>query len=770
MRGDATEKLRQGGWEADVMRDDPDRSGPLSRTRPVGDARRPRRASEPALFTHQRTRRAAPFRVEPGAGRPARPGGGGRFRGRGCRVPRRGWWRLVWWLVGLCLCGPILAFAIGWFVFPTPTQDDLSVSQVATVDYANGQRLATVRPDGVQNRVDVALSRVPVPVRYAVLAAEDRTFYSNPGFDITGIIRAAWNQLRGINGGGSTITQQYIKNATGNDQHTLWRKYKEVIAAAKLSREDDKDTILEGYLNTIYFGRGAYGIQAAAKAFYGVNASQLSLSQGALLAGVIQSPSRWDPATDPVQANARWNYVLEGMVTEHWITASQRSSAQFPMTIAPKPPAGGIPGNYLGHIYTEVKAELADIGISEDELNSEGLKITTTIDPALEKQAARISATVLGPEPKNLRTAMVAEDPRTGAILAYYGGDDGAGLDYAQVLKQPGSSFKPFVMTAALRQHPPIGLGTEYNGTSPQTFGAQTVSNSAGDSCAQCDLKEAMTKSINTIFYQLAIQVGPPAIAQAASSLGVPASLLSHPDTGMALGDKEVHPGDMASAYATFADNGVRHAPHLITKVTAADGRVLYDLGPNDGEQVISAKVARNVTESMLDVARGSLIPLADDRPVAAKTGTTQNRIPGQNNDAWTVGYTPTLSTAVWVGTDHNTPIKTSAGTPIYGRMTAGAIWQKFMDTALANTPVQQFTPFEPIGTPPSDYANPDTSDNPDNGDWNSSDNDGDDRSGDGHHHRHHDSDGDDRDDDFSQLPCDFVQCDNNGNPATGDN
>jgi membrane peptidoglycan carboxypeptidase len=466
---------------------------------------------------------------------------------------------------------------------------------------------------------------------------------------------------------------------------------------------------------------------------------------------LIQSPSRWDPANDPAMARQRWNYVLDGMVAEHWLTPAERAAAQFPETIPAKPPGGGIPGDHVGHVYRQVKAELESDGIHEQELNQEGLRITTTIDPALEQAAASVAAKVMKGQPANLRTALVSIDPRTGAILAYYGGDNGVGLDYAQVLKQPGSSFKPFVMAAALEHNPPIGLGERYDGTSPQTIAGQTVANSDGDSCDDCDLKTAMTKSINTIFYRLAVQVGPAAVARAAAQAGIPEQLLGGPTAGIALGDKEVHPLDMASAYATFAADGVYHAPHMVTKVETADGRVLYDGGTTAGEKRMDAQVARNVTESMLDVATSSLIPLAGGRPVAAKTGTTQGRIPGQNNDAWTVGYTPSISTAVWVGTDDNSPIKTSGGSPIYGRMVPGSIWQQFMNAALRNKPVEQFGKFEPLGTPPDEgLFDATASENPDEEDDNG-----------GSRHRR-------RDEFRGQDQCDFVACDDDGNPIGG--
>jgi membrane peptidoglycan carboxypeptidase len=683
----------------------------------------------------------------PGTVPPRRGGSGGGSRGG--PPPRRSGWsrarRVVLVLAALFIVGPIVAFAVGWLIFSAPTPDDVATSQVATVNYADGTELAKIVPSGNVNRTKVGLAEVPQPVRYAVMSAEDRSFLSNPGFDVMGIGRAVWNQLTGGRGGGSTITQQYIKITTGQDQYSLFRKYKELVLAAKISKEYSKDQILEDYLNTIYLGRGAYGIEAASQAYFGIDSRSLNYSQGALLAGMIQSPSRWDPAKNLPKATERWNFVLDGMVIQHWLTPADRAAATFPKTIAPKPPAGGIPTDSRGHVYTQIKAELESKGISEQELNQEGLKITTTINSSLQKQAQTISDKIMKAQPSNLRTAMVSVDPRNGGILAYYGGDNGVGLDYAQVLKQPGSSFKPFVMAAALEKSPPVGLGTTFDGTSPQTIAGQTVANSDGDSCDSCDLKTAMTKSINTIFYQLAIQVGPAAVVNAAHQAGIPDELLPKPTAGIALGDKEVHPGDMAVAYGTFANGGLYHAPHMITKVETSDGRVLYDGGTDPGEQRMNAQVARNVTESMMDVASGSRISLTGGRPVAAKTGTVQSRVEGQNNDAWTVGYTPSVSTAVWVGTDDNSPIKTSGGSPIYGRMVPGSIWQQFMNAALRNRPVEQFSRFDPLGTPPDEGStDASASDDPDS----------------------EDGDRRNRDDLFGgQDPCDFVSCDDDGNP-----
>jgi membrane peptidoglycan carboxypeptidase len=600
-------------------------------------------------------------------------------------------------LVATVVLGPVLAFVIGYLVFSVPTPDDAVNNQVAVVSYDDGSALTRLVPQQ-GNRIKVPIEVVPEAVRHAVLAAEDRTFYSNPGFDLTGILRAAWNQLRGGVGGGSTITQQYVKNTLVGDQQTLWRKYKEVILSVKISQEHTKDQILGDYLNAIYFGRGAYGIQSASQAYFGKNVQDLTPEQGAVLAGLIQSPSRWDPAVSPEHAVERWNFVLDGMVSQGWLDPAERAAATFPPTIAPRPATGGVPSDSSGHIVSAVTAELSDLGITEQDVAQEGLRITTTIDPARQKEAVDATHDALSGQPVNLRSAMVSIDPNTGGVLAYYGGDNGLGLDYARTERLAGSTFKPFVVLAALQQDPPIGLGETFSGKP-----VPGLRNDDGADCDKCDLKQAMTLSNNVVFNSLAKKVGPENVAAAARSAGI-TSPLDDPNEGIALGNKEVSAFDLASAYATIAAGGVWHPPHLVTSVVTADNRVLYQ-APPDGERRFPERVARNVTEAMLDVAPTDGLGLPGGRPVAAKTGTVQSRFEGQNNDAWMAGFTPSVATSVWMGTDMNSPIRTASGTPIEGKSLPGDIWHDFMAAALDDQPVQDFAPFRAIGDAPSNLA-----------------------------------------------------------------
>jgi membrane peptidoglycan carboxypeptidase len=590
--------------------------------------------------------------------------------------------------------GPVLAFAVGYLAFSVPNPDEAVNHQVTVLSYADGSPLTRLVPEE-GNRTKVPLDQVPLHVRHAVLAAEDRSFYSNPGFDLTGIMRAAWNQLRGGEGGGSTITQQFVKKALVGDEQTLWRKYKEVVLAVKISQERTKDEILADYLNTIYFGRGAYGIQSAAQAYFGKNVQDLTPTEGALLAGLIQSPSRWDPAVSAERAVERWTFVLDGMFSQGWLPQADRSAAHFPHTDARRSLARGVPTDSRGHIVSAVTAELEELGFTEQDVTQEGLRITTTVDPRRQQQVVDAAHDALDGQPVNLRSAVVTIDPQTGGVLAYYGGDNGLGLDYAQVRKLAGSTFKPFVVLAGLQRNPPVGLGEVFDGRE-----IPGLRNAAGADCDECDLKQAMTVSNNVVFHSLTKEVGPDAVAAAARAAGITAPL-DDPTEGIALGNKEVSTLELASGYATIAAGGVWRQPHLVSSVVTADDRLLYQAA-TEGERRFPERVARNVVEAMLGVADHDQLALPQGRPVAAKTGTVQSRFEGENNDAWMAGFTPSLTTAVWMGTDMNSPIRTARGRPIQGSSLPGDVWQDVMSDALADSPVEDFPPFRPIGEPPS--------------------------------------------------------------------
>jgi membrane peptidoglycan carboxypeptidase len=677
------------------------------------------------------------------ADRPRQPAPRG--RGRKKASPWRRVRRISYVVLGLLLLGPFIAFVVGWFMFPVPSSQEVALAQVATFKFADGEDLATLRPDN-ENRIAVTLDKVPKHVRDAVLAAEDRSFYSNPGFDFMGIGRAVYNQLTGGVGGGSTITQQYIKVSTGEDDVSLWRKYKEVVLAVKISREKTKDEILENYLNTIYWGRGASGVQAAAQAYFNKNVEDLTVSEGAMLAGVIQSPSRWDPAKNPERSQERWNFVLDGMVEQGWLDRAERAAQTFPVLPEVQEKSGvGIPDDDRYHIYERALAELEANNVPQDLIATRGVTVTTTVKQPLQAEAVEVVKKQMGRQPDNLRTGLVSIDPKTGAILSYYGGTNGLGVDYAgEAFRQPGSSFKPFVLAAALEGNKDFGLGTELDGSGPRAFTGRpgVVRNVEGVSCDRCGAKYAMTESINTWFYQLGIEVGPDNVAKAAHQAGIPDDLLQNPTGGIALGDKEVHPIDMASAYATFAAEGIYHEPYIVSRVEAADGEVLYERSGDAGRQVMSQQVARNVIEAMLDVAPKKGYGLSG-RQVAAKTGTAQlEGSATDNRDAWFVGFTRAKATAVWVGSDKSDPIRDTQRRPIFGSGLPGKIWHEFMKTATAEDPSEQFSTFVPIGeAPPNDSDSTSESSSPDEDDEDSEDSSNDDEDRDSDSSRSSDDD-----------------------------
>jgi membrane peptidoglycan carboxypeptidase len=680
----------------------------------------------------------SPRRAEPMPGRPPpegppppprRPDGPG---GPGDRAPRPGvdwsWAQQINWLwvrraayitAAALVLLPIVTFTMAYFIVDVPKPGNIRTNQVSTILAADGSQIAKiVPPEG--NRVDVNISQVPVHVRQAVIAAEDRNFYTNPGISFSGFARAVNADLFGGDlQGGSTITQQYVKNAlVGSAQHGfsgLMRKAKELVIATKMSGEWSKDDVLQAYLNIIYFGRGAYGISAAAKAYFDKPVDQLTVSEGALLAALIRRPSSLDPAVDPKGASERWNWVLDGMVETKALSPSDRAAQVFPATLPPdQARAQNQTTGPNGLIERQVTKELMELfNIDEQTLNTQGLQVTTTIDPKAQQAAEKAVSKYLEGQDPDMRSAAVSIDPHNGAIRAYYGGSDANGFDFAQAGLQTGSSFKVFALVAALQQG--IGLGYQVD-SSPLTVDGIKITNVDGESCGTCNIAEALKLSLNTAYYRLMLKLkgGPQAVADAAHQAGIATSFpgVAHtlsedgkggpPNNGIVLGQYQTRPIDMASAYATLAASGVYHRPHLVQKVVNAEGQVLFDAGNsnNSGENRIDKGVADNVTAAMQPIAgysRGH--NLAGGRASAAKTGTVQLGDTQANKDAWMVGYTPSLSTAVWVGTvQDNVPLVTASGGEVYGSGLPSDIWKSTMDGALKGTSNETFPKPSEIG------------------------------------------------------------------------
>jgi membrane peptidoglycan carboxypeptidase len=609
---------------------------------------------------------------------------------------RRPLWRR---LLRIALVGTLLltSAAAGTFyaMVRVPYPDRIVEDKVSLVTYADGTPMATL---GVTHRIDVPLSRVPVPVRDAVLAAENRDFYSDPGFSIRGTMRAALSDLRGKQTqGGSTLSQQYVKNAYLTSERTLRRKVTELAVSIKLNRDYPKGQILEWYLNTICFGRGAFGIEAAAETFFGKQVQQLTAAEGAVLAGGIRAPALYDPQSHPVAARERWAFVLDAMVQQGWLDRAERDRMRYPRVL---PPGAGLFSQNAGPngiVLRLVREELARNGFDEARLNREHLRVVTTVDSRAQRAAIDSMHRALGAQPGGLRSALVSLDPHSGAIRAYYGNANGVGLDYAQAWRQPGSTFKPIALAVALEHGIPVWA--TFDGSSPRTFYGlpHPLRNDHDTQCPVCTLVEATTRSINTAYYDLTLLVGGSSVAQLAHRLGIPdkddhgrRTLQERLGTVLAqivLGKYEVRPYDLARVYATFASGGIRREPYLVSKVVNDAGRVVYRHRERAGRRVLAPDVANDVAYAMQQVPKHTGHPLHDGRPAAAKTGTVALGRQ-QNKDAWMAGFTRQLSTVVWIGSDRTGPIRTTDRRPIDGGGLPAAIWQRYTDAALAGQPV----------------------------------------------------------------------------------
>ena len=531
-----------------------------------------------------------------GSGRGGAGQGGARKGGRGKRWAKR---LGITALVGFLLA--VVAFFIAYSVIDTPKPNDLANAQASIIYYADG-RNEMARISEV-NRESVDLKKVPKAVQEAHLAAEDRNFYQNSGISPTGIARAVWVGLRGgATQGGSTITQQYVKNYFLTQDQTLSRKGREIIISIKIAKQESKDTILENYLNTIYYGRGAYGIQTASKAYFNKDVSKLTPAEGAFLASVIRGPSFYDPALGAQQkanAEGRWNYVMDGMVSQGWLTAQERAAATFPTVLPPRKSTGA--SGPTGYLVDLVKKELKNkLKLSDSDIDKGGYKIVTTIDRNAQKAAAKAVADRMptGKGTSTLRVGLTSIKPGDGAVVAMYGGSDYVKEQFntaTDATMQAGSTFKIFALLAALSQDKPISTKTRFDGRSPQYFkefedksagtdflrrgGVRNFGSFPGEQFGTIDLRKATGHSVNTVYAQLNIKVGPEATRDAAVAAGLPAKGIGT-NYANVLGTSHVTVMNMANAYATIAAQGTRATPYFIRTVKGGPGDLNYKVKP----------------------------------------------------------------------------------------------------------------------------------------------------------------------------------------------
>lgn len=549
---------------------------------------------------------------------------------------------------------------------------------------SHGRLITTLHSD--QNRLPIDINKVPQNLQNAFIAAEDNRFYEHIGIDPIGIFRAIFANLtnRGIAQGGSTITQQLAKNAFLSQEQTLKRKIQEAMLALEIEHKYSKKEILEMYMNQIYFGQGAYGIQTAAKTYFNKDVNELTLTQCAMLAGLPKSPNYYSPFNNLNEAKKRKNVVLDQMVKYGYVSAAEAEDAKnqdLGLSKSHQSKEADEYASFIDYVSQQVAKKYGD-----DALYKEGLKIYTTMD--VDKQHAAVRA--MRNLPNNYtdengltqpQAAIVSIDPKTGHILAMVGGRGQDSFNRASMaVRQPGSAFKPFVYLTAL-QHD-MTPDTTMN-DQPVTYGSWSPKNAGGSYSGTMTLSDALAHSVNTIAVQLADQVGTKNIIANAKKMGITTLDAKDDNLAMALGGltKGVTPLEMASAYGTFANKGVHVKPTAIVKILDRNGNVLEDASTLEKEEmktrVMSEREAYEMTtmlEGVIDHGTGTAAAIG--RPAAGKTGTTDD-----NKDAWFVGYTPDIVTAVWIGDDTGSH---SLG-EIYGGTIPAEIWKDYMSSATSD-------------------------------------------------------------------------------------
>lgn len=607
----------------------------------------------------------------------------------------------------------VLTIATSVKVLSVPQPNEVTTAQTTILYYDDG--VTELGRLGEANRVSVPIDEVPLLTQRAVLAAEDRQFYEHDGFSIRGIARALYTNLTGASGagGGSTITQQYAKNAYLTQERSLTRKYKELILSIKLETIVNKDKILSDYLNTIYFGRGAYGIETAANQYFGKSVGDLDLAESAVIAAIVQAPNALSPEENLDGLTSRWNYVLDGMLTQGWISQEERDSVKFPKIDEYKPV--NTFGGPKGYLIEQVRQVMYENGITDDQINLAGLRVVTTFNQvAQDAMIAAVEAEAPTENIEGLRIGVASVRPETGEVVAMYGGSDYLENQFnnaTQMIGQAGSTFKPFALAAGLENG--VTLATTFSGKNKTKVNDYVVVNYGDNSYGKkITLLKATESSVNSAYVQLADSVGLDVVFNAAQRAGIPADAVGmEPNLAFTLGTTSPHVVDIAAAYATFASRGLQANPAYIKSITAESGEIVYKFSPKP-VQAFSTDIADTVNYALQKVVTAGTGKAAKElgRPVAGKTGTTND-----NKSALFAGYTPELATAVMFVKDgpDGQPM-TLAGTGGMEKVTGGSyparIFTAYMKLALMDYPVTEFAPLpkgQPNGIKPTDVPSP---------------------------------------------------------------
>jgi penicillin-binding protein 1A len=582
----------------------------------------------------------------------------------------------AWWLNRLVVLMLSLAVLLSGVVIlaPLPYDPPSPLQSAFILDRAD-RFIARVNAE--ERRVFVPFRRIPDVVRQAFLAAEDERFYQHSGVDPLAIARALWNDVSGGRfQGGSTITQQLVRNTSNpyvGRERTLSRKIREAIMAVRLERRFSKNRIFEMYLNQIYFGEGAYGVETAAQEYFDTHVWDLELGDAAALAGLVASPTHYNPRADPDASRARRDWVLDRMVTLGFVTRAEAEAAKSePVTVAPREPQVSKAAYFVDWLTRDIRRRHGP-----DVLYRGGLRIETTLDLRMQRAAEQAIAGVLD-QPGDPQAALVSIDVRTGGIMAMVGGRDfhrsqvNLATGQGGTGRQAGSAFKPFVLAAALENG--ISPYDVFAAPSAITIDGHSISNYGGSSYGSLSVRSATVSSVNTVYAQLIDRVGPEKVAELARSMGIRTEL--PPVVSLALGSGEVTPLDMTAAYATLAAGGIYRRPTGVRWITDSRGEVVERLDTG-GRRALPEDTANEVTDILLDVVSGGTGTGAalPGVAVAGKTGTAEN-----HSDAWFCGYTAEVATCVWIGYPRGQiPMTSVHGIAVTGGSLPADIWRAFM-------------------------------------------------------------------------------------------